>query len=201
MKRREFIGTSAAALAILPAKLLYSMPQSAQTGAATAPAIDPIVPFRFYYNRKEFMFDQMIQINRLSGLRRFLLTAPMEEVRLGGFPSPQVYREIGEQLLEIKSYLKRYNLEVGWWCAPSLRSGFKKGFQYITDLYGTVSETTPCPLCPDFCAEFSENVATVVRIARPFMVQFEDDYELSWQPPSVRFGCFCPHHLAAFAQW
>jgi len=200
MKRREFIGMSAAAVTLLPAKLLYPRPQSAQTRATAQRVIDPIVPFRFYYNRKEFMFDQMIQINRLSGLRRFLLTAPMEEVRLGGFPSPQVYREIGEQLLEIKNHLARYDLEVGWWCAPSLRSGFKKGFQYITDLDGTVSETTPCPLCPDFSQGFSENVATVVRIARPFMVQFEDDYELSWQPPLVRFGCFCPHHLAAFAQ-
>jgi len=200
MKRRDFIGLSAAAMALHPPKRLPAKPADEPSATAPEPGIDPIVPFRFYYNRKEFMFQQMIQINRLSGLRRFLLTAPMEEVRLSGFPSPQVYRQIGEQVLEVKNHLAPYGLEVGWWCAPSLRSGFKKGFQYITDLNGTVSETTPCPLCPDFSEEFSDDVATVVRIARPFMVQFEDDYELSWQPPSIRFGCFCPHHLAAFAR-
>ena len=163
-------------------------------------AIDPIVPFRFYSNRTSFMLNQMIEISRYSGLRRFLLTAPMEEVRLSGFPSAQVYQDIGELVHYVKTELAPYGIQVGWWCAPSLRSGFSPSFQYITDLDGTVSEQTPCPLCPEFSRMFSDNVALAVDVGRPFMVQFEDDYELSWQPPLVRFGCFCPNHLAAFAK-
>ncbi|HHN47467.1 MAG TPA: hypothetical protein ENN08_00780 [Bacteroidales bacterium] len=200
MKRRDFIGTTAAGIAMLSANGLYAMQNENDPGVKATQLIDPIVPFRFYANRKAYMLNQMLEIYRKYGLRRFLLTAPMEEIRLGGFPSPQVYREIGELVLEVKKHLAPHNIEAGWWCAPSLRSGFNESFQYITDLDGTVSDKSPCPLCPDFSEVFSTNVATVVEIARPFMVQFEDDYELSWQPPSVRFGCFCPYHLEEFAK-
>ncbi|MDD4189860.1 MAG: hypothetical protein PHI28_00895 [Mangrovibacterium sp.] len=200
MKRRNFIATSAAGFVFLSAKGVSAMPEIKHAGINHENSIDPIVPFRFYRNRKDFMLGQMVRMKQQYGLRRFLLTAPMEEVRLTGFPSVQVYQEIGELLLEVKNKLEPHGIEVGWWCAPSLRSGKGGAFQYITDLSGIVSETSPCPLDPGFREVFSDYVATVVRIARPFMVQFEDDYELSWQPPSVRFGCFCPFHLAEFSK-
>lgn len=200
MKRRDFIGTSAAGAAIISAGGLFMMNGCAISETSSKLLIDPIVPFRFFADRREFMLNQMIDISKKYGLRRFLLTAPMEEVRLGGFPTPQVYHEIGELVLDVKNALAPFNIEVGWWCAPSLRSGYSSSFQYITDLNGTVSNESPCPLDPVFSEVFSNNVAEVVKIARPFMVQFEDDYELSWQPPSVRFGCFCPHHLEEFGK-
>jgi hypothetical protein len=200
MKRRAFIGKSAAGVAWLAAIEASGLPNSAEGRVPFKTGIDPIVPFRFYADRKEHMLKEMIDIKRYSSLRRFLLTAPMEEVRLSGFPTPQVYHEIGELVLEVKNALAPHGIKVGWWCAPSLRSGYSPQFQYITDLDGTVSEKTPCPLCPEFREVFSQNIAAVVNIARPFMVQFEDDYELSWQPPAVRFGCFCPYHLAEFAK-
>ncbi len=200
MKRRSFIATSAAGLVFLSAKGTPALPEISQSGISHENIIDPIVPFRFYRNRKDFMLEQMIRMKQQFGLKRFLLTAPMEDIRLTGFPSVQVYQEIGELLLEVKNKLEPYGIEAGWWCAPSLRSGKTGKFQYITDLGGAISETSPCPLDPDFRETFSEYVATVVRIARPFLVQFEDDYELSWQPPAVRFGCFCPLHLAEFSK-
>ncbi len=200
MKRREFLAHSAAAMTVLSADGLLGRPYTGQGQAQGLQTIDPMVPFRFYSNRFSYMLKQMIEINEYSGLRRFLLTAPMEEVRLSGFPSAHVYQEIGELVHKVKTELASYGIQVGWWCAPSLRSGFSPSFQYITDLDGTVSEQTPCPLCPEFSRVFSDNVALAVKVGRPFMVQFEDDYELSWQPPSVRFGCFCPHHLALFAR-
>lgn len=199
MKRRSFLKTSATGFALLSANNLGAFGNVTATNLPGTNLIDPIVPFRFYANRKEAMLSQMVEMRQRYGLRRFLLTAPMDEVRLTGFPSPQVYREIGELVREVKNKLANHNIEVGWWCAPSLRSG-KGPFQYITDIDGSVSETSPCPLGSQFKEVFSENVATVVRIAHPFMIQFEDDYELSWQPPSVKFGCFCPLHLAEFAK-
>lgn len=162
--------------------------------------IDPVIPFRFYFDEKDKMFSQMIEMKEKYGLRKFLLTAPMDEIKLQGYPPNEVYQEIGQQVLFVKEKLKPYDIQIGWWCAPTLRSGPDGPFQYITDLSGAVADSTPCPMDPGFKEDFSENVATVARIARPFRIQFEDDYELSWQPPNVRFGCFCPLHMAEFSK-
>lgn len=199
MERRNFIQLSAASLAFLTANRLNALELNSGKMLGSKNLIDPIVPFRFYQNRKEAMLSQMIEMRQNYGLRRFLLTAPMDEVRLTGFPSPEVYRNIGELVKNVKKELAPYDIEVGWWCAPSLRSG-KGSFQYITDIDGGVSDSSPCPLGTQFRETFSDNVATVVQIAHPFLIQFEDDYELSWQPPTVKFGCFCPLHLAEFAR-
>jgi len=198
MRRRHFINTSVAGTVIISAGGVFGL--SSGLNSETAERIDPIVPFRFYKNRKNQMLSQMIEMKKYSGLGRFLLIGPMDETAVKGFPLNQVYAEIGELVLEVKNHLAPYDIEVGWWCAPSLRSGFHESFQYITDIDGSVSNLSVCPLDPLFREVFSDNVATVVRIARPFMVQFEDDYELSWHPPHIKFGCFCPHHLAEFSK-
>ena len=199
MKRRTFIQTTATTVTLVTANTLGALGSVTPNSSVGKDVIDPIIPFRFYSNRKEAMLSQMIAMRERYGLRRFLLTAPMDEVRLTGFPSPEVYREIGELVLFVKTELASHDIEVGWWCAPSLRSG-KGEFQYITDIDGSVSDTSPCPLGPKFREIFSDNIATVVKISHPFMIQFEDDFELSWQPPTVKFGCFCPLHLAEFAK-
>ena len=163
--------------------------------------IDPIVPIRFYNNRKDKMLQQLLELKKNYGLRRFLLCAPMDEVILTGFPKAEVYQQIGETILEVKQALHDHGIDVGWWCAPSIRSGYDSRFQYITDISGRVAANSPCPLDPVFREEFSNNVATVANIAKPFVVQFEDDFELSWQPPNnINFGCFCPLHLAEFSR-
>lgn len=163
--------------------------------------IDPIVPVRFYTNRKSKMLQQLIALKKDYGLKRFLLCAPMDEIILTGFPKAEVYQQIGETVLEVKQALHDHGIDVGWWCAPSIRSGYDRRFQYITDISGRVAANSPCPLDPVFREEFSNNVALVVNIAKPFVVQFEDDFELSWQPPNnINFGCFCPLHLAEFSK-
>lgn len=162
--------------------------------------IDPVVPFRYYPKEDATMIAQLIEMKEKYGLRKFLLTAPMDEIKLQGYPSNEVYQNIGKQVLYLKEKLSKYDIEIGWWCAPSIRSGPNGNFQYITDLSGKVADASPCPLDPRFKEDFSNNVATVVKIARPFRIQFEDDYELSWQPPNVSFGCFCPLHLAEFSK-
>ena len=162
--------------------------------------IDPIVPIRFFTNRKDKMLQQLIELKKVYGLKRFLFAAPMEDIRLTGFPGREVYQQIGDTILEAKQALRSHGISIGWWCAPSIRSSYDSRFQYITDLSGFVSDSSPCPLDPLFREEFSNNIALVVNIAKPFAVQFEDDFELSWQPPNVNFGCFCPLHLAEFSK-
>jgi hypothetical protein len=199
MKRREFIKLSAISSASLSASAL-SAHQVFNEAETNAVGIDPIVPFNFFVNRKEKMLAQMIEMKQRFGLSRFLLTAPMDYVRLNGYPSLKIYQKIGETVLFVKNKLAPHDIEVGWWCAPSLRSGSGAPFQYITDLSGDVSNLSLCPLDEQFVKDFGNKVATVAEISRPFMIQFEDDYELSHQPPTVRFGCFCPKHLDEFAK-
>lgn len=200
MKRRNFIKASALGTGYLATHNLIASPIISETTKSAHLGIDPIIPFNFFMDRKEKMLDQMLEMKQQFGLRRFLLTAPMDHVRLNGYPSPQVYQKIGEEVLYVKNQLAPHDIEVGWWCAPSLRSGSGAPFQNITDLTGDVIKVSLCPLDPKYMEDFSNNVATVVKISKPFMVQFEDDYELSWQPPEVKFGCFCPLHLDEFAK-
>ena len=163
-----------------------------------ASSVNPIVPFEFYADREGQMFAEMLELKREFGLRRFFLTGPGLGVRLKGFPDKQVYRDLGELLLRVKTEMAPHGIEVGWWCAPSFKSG-RGRYQNITGLDGTVSEISSCPLDADFREVFSDNVAIVAEIAKPFMIQFEDDYELS-NHIGVPFGCFCPLHLDKFAQ-
>ena len=161
-------------------------------------SIAPIIPFNFYANREKEMLAEMLKLKREFGLRRFFLTGPGLGVRLTGFPSAQVYRDLGELLLRVKTEFAPYDIEVGWWCAPSLKSG-KGAYQNITGIDGRVSEISSCPLDAGFRETFSDNVAIVAKIAKPFMIQFEDDFELS-NHVGVPFGCFCPLHLERFGQ-
>jgi len=205
MDRRNFLKfTSVGSVGITTGQWWHEDGNTINAVQASDVMIDPIVPVRFYTNRKDKMLQQLVELRKTYGLKRFLIVAPMEDIKLTGFPKPEVYRRIGETISEVQQALRPHDIRIGWWCAPSLRSGYDSRFQYITDLTGFVASHSPCPLDPAFSEEFSDNVASVVRIARPFAVQFEDDFELSWQPnwrpPHVNFGCFCPLHLAEFSK-
>ena len=88
--------------------------------------------------------------------------------------------------------MKKYDIEIGWWCTTTIRIG-KGDYQNIIKGDGSIAEEACCPLDAAYKETFSNYIATVVRIARPFMVNFEDDYHLSG-------GCYCPLHLEKFAK-
>lgn len=160
--------------------------------------IDPIVPFFFFPNREDEMLSQMIELKTRFGLRRFGLIFPHKSIRITRFPEPQVYRDFGVLLLRVKNKLAGYDIQVGWWCHTTLKSGKDSPWQKNIGIDGSTSKiAVTCPLDPGFRETFSNNFATVVQIARPFMVQVEDDFGLRHNP--ARFGCFCPLHLAEFA--
>ena len=164
------------------------------------PELSPVVPFRFFHEEEERMYTQMIEMKEKYGLSRFLIVEPTDEVKLLGYPSDSLYVEIGERILAIKNRMQKHGIEIGWWCAPSLRMGPNAPFQYITDVTGKVANAAPCPFDKDFQDDFARKIAIVAKIAKPFRIQFEDDYEISWHPFNVSFGCFCPAHLREFSR-
>ena len=210
MKRRNFIKTSAWGLASaatltnindLNARTLTTLQQLTDEGGPDMlKALDPIVPFLYYPEKEEFMLQQLIEIKEKYGPRRFVFIGPYpksaEEYKL------TAYRELGKQIKHVKEKLKPHGIDIGWW-GVGLRYGKElgQGFQRIVNIDGNVTLRSYCPLDQRFQQFMADNILELIREAHPFVVQFDDDYELSWQPPgNNNFGCFCPLHLKMFGE-
>ena len=208
MQRRNFIKTSAWGLASaatltgvndLNAQTLNSLQQLVNEGGNNIlKSIDPIVPFLYYPDKEEFMLQQLIEIKEKYGPRRFVFIGPYpksaEEYK------PTAYRELGKQIKHVKEKLKPHGIDIGWW-GVGLRYGKElgQGFQRIVNIDGNVTLRSYCPLDQRFQKFMADNNIERINEAHPFVVQFDDDYELSWQPPGNNdFGCFCPLHLKMF---
>lgn len=155
-------------------------------------AIDPIVPINFFSEHRKNLISDIINLHENYGLRRFLLTGPSKEYRYLGFPEKQVFIDLGHKILEVKNELSNYDIEIGWWCVTTIRIGNGR-FQGIIRADGSQVEESPCPLDQNFKREFCDYVGVVAEIAKPFWINFEDDFHLSG-------GCFCPLHLEEFAK-
>lgn len=197
MKRRNFIKTSAAGSVLLATNILFACQNDDKSGfVKSLNLIDPLIPIRIFRNHEEKIISQMIEMRTKYGFRRFLILAPDKTVRFSGFPGSKVFSDIGEFILRLKKSLIPYDIEVGWECSATIKQGPGVPYQYLTGLDGRVSEISFCPLDPDFREVLSNNVATVISIAKPFIVSIEDDYTLR----HAGFGCFCPLHLAEFSE-
>ncbi len=190
MKRRNFIKKTAIGSSIIASSGLVSFTQITQMGKESEDLIDPIIPFEFFPKLEKEMLSYLIDLRKSYGFRRFLLIGPPVESRYTGFPDKQVFIDLGEQILRVKKQLADYDIEIGWWCTTTIRIG-NGLFQGIIKEDGSRVEESPCPLDQEYKDTFSDYVATVVKIAHPFMVNFEDDYHLN-------YGCFCPLHLEEF---
>lgn len=192
MKRRNFVKTTAAGSAFLVTTGLASFMQAADLEKDHGNPIDPIIPFEFFPNLEKEMLADIIALKDRYGFRRFLITGPTKESRYTGFPEKQVFRDLGEQILGLKKQLAGHDIEIGWWCVTTIRIGNGR-FQGIIREDGSLVTESPCPLDRDYRNIFSDYVATVVQIAKPFWINFEDDYHLGG-------GCFCPLHLEEFGK-
>jgi hypothetical protein len=159
--------------------------------------IEPIVPVVPHTYDENVIVPELLRLNQRYGLRKYLFVVPGLGVRLTGFPGQDIYQRFGEFLLGVKNILSGTDIQVGWW-SPTFKLG-KAKFQRITGLNGLTSEISSCPLDEEFRETFSRNVAWVANIAKPFIIQFEDDFEYSNHRP-VWFGCFCRLHLKEFAR-
>lgn len=154
--------------------------------------IDPIIPVEFFPGQEKKMLSYLIDLRKRYGLRRFVLIGPSKEFRYTGFPGEHVFRALGDQVLSAKKQLAPHDIEMGWWCTTTIRIG-KGPFQSIIKIDGSVVNEGCCPLDPHYRKAFSDRVGIVVETAKPFLVNFEDDYHLCE-------GCYCPLHLAEFAK-
>ncbi len=192
MRRRDFITTTALTSSICATGGLFSAFNFIHTEKRDQNLIDPIIPIMIFPDSENDIISDIVYLKEHYGLRRFLIVGPSKEYRYTGFPDKQVFVDLGELVLRFKEQLKKYDVEIGWWCTTTIRIG-KGEFQSIIREDGSIAEEACCPLDSDYRETFSNYVATVVQISRPFWINFEDDFHLNG-------GCFCPLHLEEFAK-
>ena len=168
-------------------------------GARAAP-LDPMVPVNPDMADAKTLAADLRAARERWGLRRFVLTGPHAVNTQFNRTTEETYRRLGERIAEIRGHLTGTDIELGWWLAPTLRQGFGVPGQHVVDCEGHVSDAV-CPLDPGFTARLTAGIAATCRAGRPFIVFFEDDYELAWhRGVNALGGCFCDRHLAAFAE-
>ncbi len=164
-----------------------------------AGGLDPAVPvFYRMLGGTDETCRELRRINAETGLRRFLLCAPcFNDVMFGPFPD-DLYARIGGDVAAVKRGLADTDIEISWWCTPSIR--YYSDFASIEDSAGNKSQDNKkCPLDESFAADFAAKVQSVAK-AHPAMICIEDDFSLAWGRGLVDGACFCPRHLAAFAK-
>ena len=130
------------------------------------------------------------------GFRRFMLTGPGLETRIYGVDD-SAYEKIAEWINSMRSQLQDTDVELNWWCAPTIQCGVGSPHQHVVNWNGKVSVDAVCPLDPEFRRRFAERVAHVAELCHPPIILFEDDFRLKWHSIGIDQGCFCPLHLKA----
>ena len=167
---------------------------------AGARPLDPMVPINPEMSDAKTLADDLRSARERWGLRRFVLTGPNAVNTQFNRMGVEEYRRLGERLAEVRGHLAGTDIEIGWWLAPTLRQGRDVTGQHVVDCEGHVSDAV-CPLDPGFTKRLTDGIAATCRAGRPFIVFFEDDYELMWHRGMNGLGgCFCDRHLAAFAE-
>ena len=197
MQRRNFINTSAIGATFLASNGVFAFEKVDMPDFISCNPIDPFIPLFVYQNYEDEILSQMIEMRTKYGFRRFSIMTPQKTIRYSGFPEPEVYTQIGELILDFKKKLAPYDIKVGWGCNSTIKQGPGGPYQYLTGLDGKASEISYCPLDKNFREVLSNNITTVVELAQPYMIEMMDDFTLRH---AGGFGCFCPLHLAEFAQ-
>ena len=133
------------------------------------------------------------------GITRFALGAPSISWKTVGFPSDDHYRMLAEKFIQVRDAVKDEGIRCGYLNMMTVLSGGSEEFQALVQSDGTVMEMTGCPLDPAFQKRFAESNALFAKIAKPDFIMMEDDYGINANL-SDGLGCFCDHHLQAFAE-
>ena len=170
-----------------------------ESSKAAFGGIEPIVPIVFDSDDADQMAANILQIRRTTGLRRFFACGPgFNKVMYKPFPD-DLYRQLGRDIAKVKQALVGTDVEIGWWCSPSIR--YFSDLPSIEDFEGHRSaDNKKCPYDPAFAADFAGKVRAVAEECRPSIINIEDDYTLSWGRGLNGWACFCPRHLADFAK-
>ncbi len=157
------------------------------------------VPISWCNEPRESQVAELRKMHDQYGLRRFVLIGPwMKQYRRN--TTIEDWEELGRSIAWAKSQLADLDVEIGWWCDPTLSGGRFRPFQCLQDCDGNKTYAT-CPLDAGFRKDFADKVAACARIAKPSIIFFEDDYTLSNHGGmNAMKGCFCPLHLAEYAK-
>ncbi|MBQ6824345.1 MAG: hypothetical protein IJP27_06815 [Clostridia bacterium] len=140
----------------------------------------------------------IVQQHEQYGIKRFALSGPGLGYRSKGFPDAAVYRRLAETFCRVRESVGERGLTLGWWCSLNLKSGRHADFQPIVKAGGEEHPFANCPSCASFRERYVKNVAAFCTLAKPSFIILEDDYCIS--AAAGKYGCFCPHHLAEFAE-
>ena len=81
----------------------------------------PPVPVMYRAFGAEQSVKDLRRIHETTGLRRFFICAPcFNDVMYGPFPD-DLYERIGDDIAAYKKGLADTDIEISWWCAPSIR--------------------------------------------------------------------------------
>ena len=162
--------------------------------------LDPMVPINPDMADAKTLAADLRSARERWGLRRFVLTGPHAVNTQFNRTDVEAYHRLGERIAEVRGHLFGTDIELGWWLEPTLRQGRDAPGQHVVDCEGHASDAV-CPLDPGFVKRLTDGIAATCRAARPFIVFFEDDYELAWHRGMNGLGgCFCERHLAMFAE-
>jgi len=168
--------------------------------SVAAQPLDPMVPINPDMADAKTLAEDLKAANERWGLRRFILTGPHAVNTQFNRTTVETYRKLGERISEVRGHLAGTDIELGWWLAPTLRQGRDVPGQHIVDCEGHASDAV-CPLDPGFVERMTAGIAAVCRAGMPFMVFFEDDYELAWHRGMNGLGgCFCDRHIDELAK-
>ena len=160
--------------------------------------LDIIVPVALEtdWGSRETIAESILEQNKRFGFTKFALAMPGKGWRSVSYPPEEYFLEKAKLFLAVKKALPEY-IRCGWWHTLVLKSGPTPGFARVVRQDGTEAPFSSCPLDPGYRKRFSDDVASVIRIARPDFLLLEDDFGMNCHGGP---GCFCPRHLEEFAR-
>ena len=103
-------------------------------------------------------------------------------------------------------YFRAANLEVGIWVSafghgsalmPESTIQGEEKYTQITDISGYANEHySNCPMDKNFIRDYSEGIRRIAQLS-PDLIMLDDDFRLHARR-NIKWGCFCPLHLAEF---
>lgn len=158
----------------------------------------PLVPVMLGVEKTDLLIQDLKRMHNAFGLRRFILVGP-DFRRIFGRADRACFEGIGREIAEIKSAFAGTDVQVGWWCEPTLRASGAEPWQRIMDCDGNLTDSI-CPLDEEHAADFAAKLCLGLRLGRPDPIFIEDDFTLSNHGGmNAMKGCFCPLHMKAYA--
>ena len=158
--------------------------------------LDIIVPFEV----ERAGVEEAIAFIRLEkekyGFSHFALTGPTKGYRSVGYPKSEVFSGLAKSFCRVREAFSGEGITLSWWCSLTMKSGRLRGAQPPVRTNGTDHPFANCCLDETFRERFVSDVMRFVKIARPELIIFEDDYSIC--AAAGGYGCFCPLHLAEF---